>query len=169
MRKPSVIELLNTLPIILVLILIGIFPAFFPSQLFIAIYILVLSRFFFPYSDFETKFTHIDFSKIINSVLWTVIVGLIYSIEIITRTFEPIAKNATIALVILFFFYQTMRGIHYYFNKEEPIFEARHFHVGLFFKTRNRVTNERDVSYSKMFYVLYLVVLVVIINLDYWL
>jgi hypothetical protein len=168
MQRPTVIELLNTLPVILTLVLIAIFPSFFPSQIFIAIYILVLLRFLFPYSDFETKFSHIDFSKIINSVLWTVIIGMIYSVEIITRTFEPIAKNATIALVILFLFYQTMRGIHYYFNKEEPIFFKTHHGVGYFLKTRNRVTNERDIAYSKTFYILYLVILVIVINLEYW-
>jgi len=168
MQKPTVIELLNTLPVILMLILIGFFPSFFPSQLFISIYILVLIRFGLPYSDFETKFTHIDFSKIINSVLWTVIIGLIYFIEIRTRIFEPIAKNATIALVILFLFYQTMRGIHYYFNKEEPIFFKWHHGVGYFLKTRNRVTNKRDIAYSKTFYILYLVILVIVINLEYW-
>jgi len=168
MKRPSKIELINTLPIILVLLLIGLFPSFFPSQIFIAIYILVILRFLFPYSDFETKLTHIDFSKIINSGLWTLIIGLIYFINLRTRILEPIAKSATLALVIFFLFYQTMRGIHYYFNKEEPIFFKTHHGVGYFLKTRNRVTNERDISYSKTFYILYLVILVIVFNLYYW-
>ncbi len=164
MKKLNYIELLNSSIILFILLIILSVPNYLPKFVFQTIYFLVLIRFIFPPLFILPRFISVDFSKILNSIIWTLIILLICFIDY-HDNHNSIIEKGTMGLFLLYCYFQLMRGSHFLWNNEEPIFVPKYKFVGDFIKIKNRAINKRDSDFTVIYIVFYLIVLVILVNI----
>lgn len=120
-------------------------------------------RFLFPVNTF--KFLYIDFSKIINVIIWAFIIALFYFTDkaIITTKLSSLC-NGTL-LVIIFTYFISMRGIFYLINKREPAWYSKSYEVGEYDECLDRRIDKIDQSFIRIYFGLLVVVVLIVINL----
>lgn len=165
MKKPSKIELFHAIPLIIILLLTIIIPDYIPVKLYYFVCIVFISRFFLPVAFIFPTFYYVDFSKILNVIIWAFILGLIYYIDKISKIIVFEEQKTILAFIIIFCFFQIMRGIHFYFNKEEPILKNYHDKIGDFIKSRDRKITKADSEFTTIYIILFMIVMVIIVNL----
>lgn len=165
MKKPTKIELFHAIPLIIILLLTIIIPDYIPVKLYYFVCIVFIARFSLTFVFIYPKFYYIDFSKILNVLIWSFILGLIYYIDKISKIIVFEEQETTLAFIIIFCFFQIMRGIHFYFNKEEPILKNYHDKIGDFIKSRDRKITKADSEFTTIYIILFMIVMVIIVNL----
>jgi hypothetical protein len=165
MKIPSKIEFLHAIPLIIILLLTIIIPDYIPVKLYYFVCIVFFIRFTFPFIIIYHKFYYVDFSKILNILIWSFILGLIYYIDKSSKIILFDEQKTTLSFIIIFCFFQIMRGIHYYFNKEEPIIKYYVDKIGDFNKSRNRKITKADSGYTTIYIILFMIIIVIIVNL----
>ena len=164
MRKPTKIELLNTIPFIIILLLFLFLPDILPKQLYYLSCIIVFIRFGLPVIPTWPNYLYIDFSKIINFLFWLVIVVLIYYIDHYSKLRLLSEKKIALNLFILFSYFHIIRGLFYLINKEEPIFKQKYNDIGDFIKSRNREITKADLDYTNTYFLIYFIIIIITLN-----
>ena len=164
MKKLSKIEIFNSIPLLLILGLIIICPSYIPKLFYYLCCLILVIRFIRPFIFIFPKYLYIDFSKIINSLIWFMIVILINYIDRYTK-YAPLEKKATLTLLIFYVFFLIMRGAFYIMNKQEPIIKPKGSEIGDFVKSINRKITKEDSDYTIAYMILFVIVIIITVNM----
>ena len=128
-------------------------------------FIIGLLAFRFLYPITIHKSFYIDFSKIINVIIWTFIVLLIYYTDKILLSNRILSISNGGVLVILFGYFIVMRSAYFLIYKREPIWYSKFSDVGDYDKCRKRKVDKIDKNFTLIYLGILLLSVLVMINI----
>ncbi len=118
-------------------------------------------RFLYPIN--LIKATYIDFSKILNVIIWTFIALLLYYTDKTFLVENIFSVSNGLLLIIIFTYFISMRGIYYWVYKIEPAWCSKYARLGDYDDCLDRKINKNDRTFTWIYFgVLFLGILIMI-------
>ena len=143
------------------LILLIVLKDLFPHSIFVIAFLLVSFRFIGPGFLALSEYIDTDYSKLLNTIIWSFIVCAMYYID---NYVHQIFKGAGLTLVVIFSYFIIVRGTFYLLNKEEPIYKYYLWQTGDFIKARKRNLTSYDSQFTNTIRIGYVIIIIALLN-----